>query len=286
VPLLPLALLHPSSSSFLYHFLRLPVYAPFVRASVIRGLSPIPFFFFPDTGCSLAYHYHETAKVPILGLHLALLRDLSCQWKTRNNFYPFFHPRSRTRHGASSYLPGLQCSVLAHEIGEQEQITFPFSPAASEENAGGRDDDKVEVEGDIVLEVEREEEEEEEEEEINSWSSEEPSSSSGCVSNSLLNLGQPIHPARGGSVSSTARSPPFAFSRATVAPQSKSTSIRELYERHSAHNVETTTTAFSSPSGSSPASSVPSSQTSGCMRHTHASTPSIEDHIILLFQTD
>jgi hypothetical protein len=60
-------------------------------------------------------------------------------------------------------------------------------------------------------------------------------------------------------MSSTARSPPFAFSRDIVAPQSKSTSIRESYERHSARNVEATT-AFSSPSGGSPASSVQSPQ--------------------------
>jgi hypothetical protein len=155
---------------------------------------------------------------------------------------------------------------------EQEQIPFPPSPAVPEESAGGRrDDDEVEeeVEGEIVVEVEDEgEEEDEEEEEIDPRSSEEPSSFSGRASNSLSSLGQPIpsrypfafrHPARGGSMSSTG-SPPFAFSRATATPQSKSTSTRES---HSTGNVDT---ASSSPSGGSPtsvvspSSSVPSPQ--------------------------
>ena len=147
---------------------------------------------------------------------------------------------------------------------EQEQIPFPPSPAVPEESPGGHDDDEeeVEVEGDIVVEVEDEgEEEEEEEEDINPRSSEEPSSFSGRASNSLSSLGQPIpsrypfafrHPARGGSMSSTG-SPPFAFSRATATPQSKSTSTRESHETRSTGNVET---ASSSPSGGSPTSAV------------------------------
>jgi hypothetical protein len=62
------------------------------------------------------------------------------------------------------------------------------------------------------------------------------------------------HPARGGSMSSTGL-PPFAFSRATATPQSKSTSTRESHETRSTGNVETTTTS-SSPSGGSPTSAV------------------------------
>jgi hypothetical protein len=62
------------------------------------------------------------------------------------------------------------------------------------------------------------------------------------------------HLARGGSMSSTG-SPPFAFSRATATPQSKSTSTRESHETRSTGNVETTT-ASSSPSGGSPSSAV------------------------------
>jgi hypothetical protein len=150
---------------------------------------------------------------------------------------------------------------------EQEQIPFPPSPAIPEESAGGHDDDeeKVEGEGDIVAAVEDDEGEEEEEEEgeLNPRSSEEPSSFSGRASNSLSSLGQPIpsryrfafrHPARGGSMSSTG-SPPFAFSRATATPQSKSTSTRKSHETHSTGNAETTT-ASSSPSGGSPTSAV------------------------------
>jgi hypothetical protein len=148
---------------------------------------------------------------------------------------------------------------------EQEQIPFPPSPAVPEESAGGRRDDEVEeeVEGDIAVEVEVKVEEEGEEEEINPRSSEEPSSFSGRASNSLSSLGQPIpsrypfafrHPARGGSMSSTG-SPPFAFSHAMAAPQSKSTSTRESHETRSTGNMETTT-ASSSPSGGSPTSAV------------------------------
>ena len=62
------------------------------------------------------------------------------------------------------------------------------------------------------------------------------------------------HPARGGSMSSTG-SPPFAFSRATATPQSKSTSTCESHETRSTGNVDTT--ASSSPSGGSPTSAVP-----------------------------
>ncbi|KAF8465157.1 hypothetical protein DFH94DRAFT_360910 [Russula ochroleuca] len=146
---------------------------------------------------------------------------------------------------------------------EQEQIPFPPSPAVPDEGAGGHEDEEEEeeeVEGDIVVEVE--DEGEEEEEEFNPRSSEEPSSFSGRASNSLSSLGQPItsrypfafrHPARGGSMSSTG-SPPFAFSRATATPQSKSTSTRESHETRSTGNAETTPS--SSPSGGSPVSAV------------------------------
>jgi hypothetical protein len=54
-------------------------------------------------------------------------------------------------------------------------------------------------------------------------------------------------------------SPPFAFSRATATPQSKSPSTRESHETRSTANVETTATS-SSPSGGSSTSSVPSPQ--------------------------
>jgi hypothetical protein len=149
------------------------------------------------------------------------------------------------------------------DSGEQEQIPFPPSPVVPEESTGGHDDEEeeVEVEGDIVVEVEDEGEEEEEEEDLNPRSSEEPSSFSGCASNSLSSLGQPIpsrypfafrHPARGGSISSTG-SPPFAFSRATATPQSKSTSTRKSHETRGTGNVET---ASLSPSGGSPTSAV------------------------------
>ncbi len=149
---------------------------------------------------------------------------------------------------------------------EQEQIPFPPSPAVPEDSAEGHGDDEeeevVEVEGDIVVEVE-EEGEEEEEGDLNPRSSEEPSSFSGRASNSLSSLGQPVpsrypfafrHPARGGSMSSTG-SPPFAFSRATATPQSKSTSTRESHETRSTGNVESGT-ASSSPSAGSPVSAV------------------------------
>jgi hypothetical protein len=161
---------------------------------------------------------------------------------------------------------------------EQEQIPFPPSPAVPEGSAGGheQEDEDEEVEGDIVVEVEDEEEEEEEEgedQEFNPRSSEEPSSFSGRGSNSLSSLGQPVpsrypfafrHPARGGSMSSTG-SPPFAFSRATATPQSKSVSTRESRETRSSGNAETTTASSSPSAGSpvsavSPTSSVPSPQ--------------------------
>jgi hypothetical protein len=123
-------------------------------------------------------------------------------------------------------------------------------------SSGGHDEDVVVVvvEGDIIVEVEVEGEEEEE---INPRSSEEPSSFSGR-GYPLSNLGQLIpgsysfafrHP---GSMSSTG-SPPFAFSRATVTPQSKSTSTCKSHETRSTGNVETTTTS-SSPCGGSPTS--------------------------------
>ena len=87
-------------------------------------------------------------------------------------------------------------------------------------------------------------------------SGEEPLSFSGRVSNSLSSLACPfpvvihshsvIRPER--AAFHPPGSPPFAFSRATVTSQSKSTSTRES---HSTGNVETTT-ASSSPSGGSP----------------------------------
>jgi hypothetical protein len=131
-----------------------------------------------------------------------------------------------------------------------------------DESAGGDDGEEgeEEEEGDIVVEVE--DEGEEEEEEFNPRSSEEPSSFSGRASNSLSSLGQPItsrypfafrHPARGGSMSSTG-SPPFAFSRATATPQSKSASTRASHETRSTGNGETS--ASSSPSAGSPVSPV------------------------------
>ena len=101
------------------------------------------------------------------------------------------------------------------------------------------------------------------EEDFNPSSSEEsqPSSFSGRASNSFsATLGQPIpscypfafrHPARGG-MSSTS-SIPFAFSRATATPQSKSTSTLESHETRSTSNMET---ASSIPSGGSPTSAV------------------------------
>src|SRR5258707_8708849 len=163
---------------------------------------------------------------------------------------------------------------------EQEQIPFPPSPAVPEESAGGHEEEEEEeqVEGDIVVEVEDEEEEEEEGEEeehqdLNPQSSEEPSSFSGRASNSLSSLGQPIpsrypfafrHPARGGSMSSTG-SPPFAFSRATATPQSKSTSTRESRETRSSGNAGRKTASSSPPAGSpvsagSPTSAAPNPQ--------------------------
>jgi hypothetical protein len=155
---------------------------------------------------------------------------------------------------------------------EQEQIPFPPSPAVPEGSVGGRDEEEeeIEIEGDIVVEVEGEDGGEEEvEEDFNPRSSEEPSSFSGRASNSLSSLGQPIpsrypfafrHPARGGSMSSTG-SPPFAFSRATATPQSKSTSTRESHETRSTGNVETASSPSGSPTSAvSPSSSVPCPQ--------------------------
>ena len=52
---------------------------------------------------------------------------------------------------------------------------------------------------------------------------------------------------------SSTGSPPFAFSRATATPQSKSKSTRELHETCSTSNMET---ASSFPSGGSPTSAV------------------------------
>ena len=169
-------------------------------------------------------------------------------------------------------LPGFGPHV--QDSNEREQVPFPPSPAVPEESTRGHDDDEeeAEVEGDIILEVEDEGEEVEVEEDFNLRSSEEPSSFFGRTSNSLSSLGHPItsrypftfrHPSREGSRSSTG-SPPFAFSRATATPQSKSTSTRESpHETRSTGNVET---ASSSPSGGSPtsvvspSSSVPSHQ--------------------------
>ena len=169
------------------------------------------------------------------------------------------------------------------ESSEQEQIPFPPSPPVPEEGAEGEHHDEEGeeegIEGDITVEVEgvgegEEGEEEELEEELHPRSSEEPSSFSGRASNSLSSLGQPIpsrypfgfrHPARGGSMSSTG-SPPFAFSRATATPQSKSTSTRESHETRSTGNVET---ASSSPSGDSPVSVAPPS----------SSAPSPQDQV-------
>jgi len=149
------------------------------------------------------------------------------------------------------------------ESSEQEQVPFPPSPPVPDDEGveGEHDGEQEGVEGDVVLEVEGEEEGEEAD--FNPRSSEEPSSFSGRASNSLSSLGQPIpsrypfafrHPARGGSMSSTG-SPPFAFSRTTATPQSKSTSTRGSHETRSTGNAETTTTS-SSPSAGSPVSAV------------------------------
>ncbi|KAI0299996.1 hypothetical protein B0F90DRAFT_1926006 [Multifurca ochricompacta] len=159
------------------------------------------------------------------------------------------------------------------ESSEQEQIPFPPSPSLPDEGEEGKHDDdeqgEDQDEGEIVVEVDAGEEEE-----AQPRTSEEPSSFSGRASNSLSSLGQPIpsrypfsfrHPGRGGSISSTG-SPPFAFSRATATPQSKSTSTRASRETRSTGNAETTS---SSPSGGSPvsvgavSSSAPSPQDPG-----------------------
>src|SRR5712672_1970853 len=88
------------------------------------------------------------------------------------------------------------------------------------------------------------------------------------ASNSLSSLGQPItsplhirilSPNSSSSMSSTTGSPPHAFLHTTTTLQSKSSSTHKLHKRCSTPNVETTT-AFSLPSGGSPASSMPSPQ--------------------------
>jgi hypothetical protein len=147
------------------------------------------------------------------------------------------------------------------ESSEQEQIPFPPSPGLPDDGAEGDHEGEGEEEegGEIVVEVDDDAEVEFEQE---PRSSEEPSSFSGRASNSLSSLGQPIpsrypfafrHPGRGGSISSTG-SPPFAFSRTTATPQSKSTSTRASHASRSTGNVETTTNASSSPVASSPVS--------------------------------
>jgi hypothetical protein len=172
----------------------------------------------------------------------------------------------------------------SRDSSEKEQIPFPPSPGLIE-GEGEEHDDEEEVEGgDIVVRVEdeveeEEDEEEEEEEETRRRTSEDPSSFSGRASNSLSSLGQPIpsrypfafrHPARGGSMSSTG-SPPFAFSRATATPQSKSTSTRESHETRSTGNAES---APSSPSGGSPVSAAaPSSSVSSPQEHAGGGMP-------------
>jgi hypothetical protein len=133
----------------------------------------------------------------------------------------------------SSDLPACTSNSYATRPGKRAS----FSSTDDEE-------EEAEAEADIVVEVD------DEGEEINPWSSEEPSS---YRSLAISSLGQPIpsryqftfrHPAREGSMSS-AGSPPFAFSRATATPQSKSTSTRESHETRSTGNVETAI-AFSS----------------------------------------
>jgi hypothetical protein len=93
------------------------------------------------------------------------------------------------------------------DSGEQEQIPFPPSPAVPEESAGGHDkeNEEVEVEGDVVVEVDDEGKEEKKEEEIKSRSSEEAPSFSGRASNLLWSLGQ--HPSRYLSVTLPSPSP-------------------------------------------------------------------------------
>jgi hypothetical protein len=147
------------------------------------------------------------------------------------------------------------------ESSEQEQIPFPPSPGLPDDGAEGdhEGEGEEEEEGEVVVEVDDDEEVEFEQE---PRSSEEPSSFSGRASNSLSSLGQPVpsrypfafrHPGRGGSISSTG-SPPFAFSRTTATPQSKSTSTRASRASRSTGNAETTTNASSSPVASSPVS--------------------------------
>lgn len=169
------------------------------------------------------------------------------------------------KHAPIKHLPYPFPGFGPRESSEQEQIPFPPSPGLPDEGEEGEHDGEGEEdeEGDIVVEVDDEEEVKFEEEEAQPRTSEEPSSFSGRASNSLSSLGQPIpssrypfsfrHPGRGGSISSTG-SPPFAFSRATATPQSKSASTRASRESRSTGNVETTTNASSSPSAGSPVS--------------------------------
>lgn len=170
------------------------------------------------------------------------------------------------KHAPIKNLPYPFSGFGPRESSEQEQIPFPPSPGLPDEGEGehdGEDEGEEGEEGDIVVEVDDEGEEVEfEEEEAQPRTSDEPSSFSGRASNSLSSLGQPIpgrypfsfrHPGRGGSISSTG-SPPFAFSRTTATPQSKSTSTRASRETRSTGNAETTTNASSSPDANSPVS--------------------------------
>ncbi|KAI9439198.1 hypothetical protein H4582DRAFT_2119755 [Lactarius indigo] len=192
---------------------------------------------------------------------------------------PEAHVRETTmeggKHAPIKTLPYPFPGFGPRESSEQEQIPFPPSPGLPDEGEGehdGEDEGEEGEEGDIVVEVDDEGEEVEfEEEEAQPRTSDEPSSFSGRASNSLSSLGQPIpgrypfsfrHPGRGGSISSTG-SPPFAFSRATATPQSKSTSTRASRETRSTGNVETTTNASSSPDAGSPVSVGAASSSAG-----------------------
>ena len=61
---------------------------------------------FPDTGCLLACHYHDTAKVRIS-------HSNSCTENART-FLPISHPVSCTC--ASSDVPGLQCYLHLDQV--------------------------------------------------------------------------------------------------------------------------------------------------------------------------
>jgi hypothetical protein len=125
-------------------------------------------------------------------------------------------------------------------------------------------------EGVIMVRVEEEEQEEDEEEgeeereETQHHTSEEPSSFSGHMSNSLSSHGQlscypfTFHHLPGRGSTSSTGSPPFAFSCPTVTPHSKSMSTHASHKMHSMGNIGTTSLA-SLPSGSSPISAAPSS---------------------------